>query len=589
MGLVDQIYQYLRNDKTPQADRVLRAAMADAEPEYFDRMVGCLLVRKTPSACAALIAHYERLEPETRKTLRSRGDPYYDALAAVMSTGTPDERLCALTAFLDDPAPRLADVLQEGLRDRTPAVRERSALALRTVADVFLSEGTEPATGRAGARPTARRQEEQQLVATLRESLLSLDTHLRVEILEPCLWFCKQIGDPFWQAIYRSRSRCARVLIERLASWNSSRLADFLLREQSHTELRRIMQKTLAAWGTPDEISELLRRSTRLADPETRRSLLGVRNPKWFRNLGKYLEALPRELRREAPAWVCAAGYTERERIALLRRWTEAADIELSRAATRCLEKLEAKDARPSFKPLSPNRRNRSAVATGGDYALRRAHSTDALQINPTTDSYAAAQRPVSRTPRPPPPGSGTPDTEFVMLWQLSRRTPSSQRGPLVKILLEHINSWSHGLTGFLRSPDPRDRALATEMIGAAGLVDAHRGHLIELLSDQDADVRQAASTALNPAPKATGDTAEKRGAPERVAAGAVVEQARSTCADPRRKIRTVLRALMLMDSVGNEEAHALVRELRALLHEVSSETPRRSSHEAESGAELLR
>ncbi|HUU96328.1 MAG TPA: hypothetical protein VM487_11355, partial [Phycisphaerae bacterium] len=131
MELADKLYDWLAQGPTPECDRTLAAALAHAEPPYFDRIVQVLLKRAHEVSWAGLIRHYERLSPEMRRELFANDELTRVGIASAVRSGSVEMRCNALAALQDCLSPRLAYLLTDALRDESREVRDSAARVLR--------------------------------------------------------------------------------------------------------------------------------------------------------------------------------------------------------------------------------------------------------------------------------------------------------------------------------------------------------------------------------------------------------------------------------------------------------------------------
>ena len=75
MGLADKLYDWLAQGPTPVCDRTLAAALAHAEPSYFDRIVQVLLKRAALASPASMLLSPANLAAAAEGALRRTPDP----------------------------------------------------------------------------------------------------------------------------------------------------------------------------------------------------------------------------------------------------------------------------------------------------------------------------------------------------------------------------------------------------------------------------------------------------------------------------------------------------------------------------------
>lgn len=343
MSKVDKIYEWLSGDESPEASAILAAALAHAEPPYLARIAGILLGRRHDVAWAALVVEHDRLPVVMQRALDRQPELLRAGTGSALRSRTPRGRQSALALLASSPDPRLAYDVAEALRDPDLQIRTQASAVLRNMANRVL----DPPHGvgdpvDAAAAPAERAA----LLVGLREALRTFPVHQRVDALETCLWFAKELGDVLWESLTGPRSRTGPVVALHLASWNHPRLAGFLLLALAQPPWRQPARALLNKWSTRADLLALLAHTDLLANPLIRRRLRLLRRPAWLGAAGPLAADLPRDVRAKIPQWVCCLGFSPTERIRWLRRWQQSPLPEVQRAATDALAAL-----RPSERP----------------------------------------------------------------------------------------------------------------------------------------------------------------------------------------------------------------------------------------------
>jgi hypothetical protein len=366
----DRLYEWLAKLPSPEAELILAAGLERAEPAYFDRIVELLFERGSDAAWAGLIASYPRLGPQVRVRLRADEQQMRSGLVRVLRGGSPQGRCNALQALCENPEPALAYVLPDALRASSGDVRRAAAVTLRYLAEIVVdsegndraeparvapgqADGTEASGNTAGAAGTAGGacQSEATRPGSARaavaravwEALRSFDSHYRLEVAEAALWFAGDLGRDLWSVLANRRSPMAHVVSANLNSWDSPRLARFLLEGLSQPAWRAASRELLVRWRGAERLSAILRNSDLLARRDFREALNSLRRPAWFAGLSD-LRELPPELRARAPEWLVLLGYRPEEKRRLLANWSETAFVELRAAAEKAVRTLALQD-----------------------------------------------------------------------------------------------------------------------------------------------------------------------------------------------------------------------------------------------------
>ena len=165
------------------------------------------------------------------------------------------------------------------------------------------------------------------------------------------------------------------------------------------------------------------------------------------------------------------------------------------------------------------------------------------------------------------------------MLWQLCRRTPPGENGELVALLLEHIGVWGHRLADCARSPDPRDRILAMQIIRTGGLSKAFRFELEALEHDKIEGIRKLAAAMLDTSVTPDADHQVAQPSPPKPVASAVepTQEARDT-------LKTIITELINRDDIRAEESVMLLDELKIRLRQLYGQKRSESSNKSAAG-----
>lgn len=529
MPLVDRVLAWLTQLETRVADRALGAALDHAEPPHLEMLTKALLARRRSGAWCTLFHRWDRIAPDVRAMVFDASSLALDGLALAIRDGPLHGRLNALTAFEQRPFANLAHLLVNALLDpASPPLRERAAAALRTAALAALEQ---PDPSAALAESHRRK-----IVDALREALRAIDTHLRVEIVEPCLWYASALGSTLWTAVQKPRSRVAHVINESLTLWNHPRLAGFLLTGLDVPELRRRCRALLGEWRGAPCAAALLAQTAQLDREELRRSLSGIKSPPWFEGCDPRLGDIAPELRPLAPRWVLAAGYTPAQRLALFEGWLRSEDYELQLAVVDALSHMtDDADARAVLQ---------NACDAGGRIAARARECLGDAYIAPSPDPTKS-----------PDPAGATPDNDFPLFWQWCRRTPVHQLHQPVEVLKRRAEQWADLLAAVGRSPDPHDRLLSLYLLCEAGLAGRFRGPLRALLRDDHIEVRHAAETLLDEHPDASHDSRPGPHADR----------------SAQRRIREALEELRLELERSSDQYSAMESQVRRLLREADT------------------
>ncbi|MCA9243260.1 MAG: hypothetical protein KDA32_04835, partial [Phycisphaerales bacterium] len=340
MPLIDNYYKWLRQGPTPDCDRILSAGLNQAESAFADRIIQTLLDRRQEQAWGALIGHYDRLDENLRTKLRSESDLMRAGISRAFQSG-PEGRANALAALEAAPSPGLAYLLVMGLTDPDHALRDRCAGLLKSTAEAFLAIDEDRLTGE---ERRAWENDRRQLVDAALEGGRTFHAHHCMEAVRVMLWFARPIGERFWDLVEGRRGRLQHVIIENLSAWNSPFLAGFLVECLGRPPWRPAASRLIAKWSKPEEVLAIFRHADVLRNPDVQRGLASVRSPAWFTQWPRIEKDAPASRRGTAPVWARYLGIPDQQKMALLVRWIEGPEGDLSRTALYALASLDREE-----------------------------------------------------------------------------------------------------------------------------------------------------------------------------------------------------------------------------------------------------
>lgn len=340
MDELEALYNWLTQDRSSEADRILAAALEYAEPPYGDRMVATLLQRRNVTAWVGLVANYDRLDGATREKLATRPEWLRAGIVVAMRKPTRRERHNALTTLYEHPCLALTYLAADALRDSDPELRERAGRVLcRDAAQVCCDHEAEAESDRPPSRPVIA--ERAGLVAALREAVQTYRFHEQAAVVQAALWFARDLESSLWGSFSAGRSQVARVVAQSLTAWDHPRLAGFLLVALLRPAWRRAARAILSKWSTRAHLLAILRNSDLLSDPHLRQQLRLIQRPPWIGAAGVHLAHLAPGLRAHVPRWICCLGIQDDERIRWLSRLVTSPWPDVHCAAVRALATLD--------------------------------------------------------------------------------------------------------------------------------------------------------------------------------------------------------------------------------------------------------
>jgi hypothetical protein len=565
MLLIEKLHSWLISGPTPDCDQIVAAALENAEPIWFERLLELLAVRAHATSWAGLVGVYERLPPDFQTMLSTDASKLGEAVEIALKGASTDCRLNAIKAFQAHAATKHAFLMAATMREPGNEVRAAAGQALRSMADQHfdrLSKQTDWCDEDREALEADRRA----LSQAASEAFRSFDLHHRVEALEVGLWFTAELGDAVWELLGNHRSRAANVVSDHLPRWNSYRLAGFLLAALRNPTWRPHATAMLETWREPQQLVALLRHTHLLSSAEVCAHLTVLRGRAWYA-FDANMSGVPRELRATVPRWITHVGLKDDERAELLSRWCDSQHGDVQRATVYALAWMDAPAAVPVLRQVSTGTSAAARFArwylAGGDSGFVR--STLKTQVERRMEQRQAAFTPPAEEP--------VLDTSFSVIWMACRRAAPQERAALLATIRDHLDVWRVRLRAMLRSADARDRLLFLQIVGTAELANRFRRD-IELLRDDSLEpIKRLATNLLRGVAPATDGARE----PEPAETGEIcVESAQSD------EIRGLLAQIGRDPEAAKDPA--VVAQMRAALNKACA-APTAEPVSAEGGA----
>ena len=559
MPQVEKLYHWLATGPAPDCDQILAAALERAESAWAERIVRVLQQRDTEAAWTVLVGHSEILLAEACAWLRSDPERLEATLGRVLRTRDPNARLNALRLLEERPSIRLMYSVADVLRDPDKRVRALAGQVLRVTADAVLRE-----TQNLAPHDDAGWARRRQAVEALREALRTFPLHNRIEALQACLWFARELGAELWERLASPRSRAGMVAADNIIVWNDPRMAGFLVGALKYAAWRAAARNLIRTWKSPAQVSALFSQADLLSDDGIRRSAPTITRPAWFAEIREDLSRLSPAARAGAPVWVGASGLDEREKLALLSQWVEHSDTAVRAAALGALARISLPEAHEILE--------RAALADADAQSV--APSEPEAQPEPAAETLDV-------------PGEDTIEA-FERLWTAGRDLAPAARRALIAQIRAHAPAWRDALRARLQAADPRDRVMALQVASTRKLVLRFRADLEVLTKDPIEGIRRLARTmiqSISPDANADGDAVAAECAP----ANASRQQSTAADADapdaedasgltnspgenPREELRDTLRSMINQGPL--ESDGRLVKQVRSLLRDAYCHPP---------------
>ena len=263
--------------------------LACASPQTSHFAVQTILAPHQTSGLYGLVQQFHLLDETVRQLVVDAGEKVFRALREAFNSKDDRIRLNVLDLIRQARLYRAAYLLEAGLHDRQPKVRELAAEALHTLADAIVIATSQPSCVRISSQTLeeqrvlmadleSRREDRRQLASALATGLTCFNSHLQPKVAEAAMWLVDDLGvyasGPALQLRHLGHfGQRSRSLSNRLT------LGSFPLpwKEAAHSELRPHVLRMLSARCDPDFMCEWLRQGWRLAEPRLARAMVAVK------------------------------------------------------------------------------------------------------------------------------------------------------------------------------------------------------------------------------------------------------------------------------------------------------------------------
>ncbi|MFH1746008.1 MAG: hypothetical protein ABIG44_03075 [Planctomycetota bacterium] len=545
----DRLYNWLTELSSPDAERIMAAALARAEQPYLDRIVHQLLDRGTDAAWAALVANYDRLDPEFRQQLRCAPDRLRVGLAAALAAPhDPRARGNALWALTDNPYPTLSYLLPDALRDASGDVRKAATRALRCIAQMVIEPPTldNPILADQDLLATGRAE----VVKAVWEALRTFDLHYCREVIEISLWFARDFGDQLWEFLGNRRSECGNIASHNLSAWSGPYLARFLLEGLKRQGWRGPARQILLGWNTSAHFAAILRNTDLLTDREICRSLASFKNPVWLSEVDRNLSSLPVDVRHLAPHWVARLGLDMDLKIQVLSEWLRSESLAVGRSCVYALATLDTPEVIPHLEKIATGN-SPLAVFTRWWISGQRDGPLPAVSTPPADTNFSLP-----------------PAHDFDRLWKTCRRRITAEDSRMLDLLRANLGKWLAEVSARLTSSDPHDRLLGLRIIYGTDHVGEFPSQLATLVNDPVDSVRHLARAVVKAASSAESDPISPEDSPSLpLEQQLAVEDVQRNVL--RHKVREALASLSAVAG-ESEDMDQCIQEVRLLLRQIA-------------------
>ncbi|MFQ6048880.1 MAG: HEAT repeat domain-containing protein [Phycisphaerae bacterium] len=489
-----KIYRLLAASENPAADEALLEAVGMVEPAMASAVVATLLERGRLAGTSGLIAQLHLLDDSLQQQLVEQVERLFPALRETIRCEPVQTRINSVELIRRSGNCRQAYLLSLALRDRASTVRQAAGRALHWLVQQAMARRSAVLEDLLRGQPDQNRalatisHEHNLLTAAVLEAAKAFDVHRRREVAEAAGWLAETMPQGFWSLIRRQRSRLAHVLLEILQASDDPRLVPLTYCSLAVRQLQQPVARYIAAQGSQQFMTELVRQAWLLGDSRIRRGFARIRSLAWLDETADPLLALPQDLHPRAVDLILACGMPVAVKIELMRELVLRGPRPGQRAALWALIELDHPRSTQLLRTvLSWDEAELSPAAL---HELRR-RNPDELPV-PRVRQLADEAGSMSQTA-----ARQCCELSFEGYWSKFEQLDEPTRLAAGQVLLERVANLPELLRAKMASERAADRLRALRIGVLLELCGQLQGSVFRLAGDPDRIVRSCAMTAL--------------------------------------------------------------------------------------------
>jgi len=494
-GRCEQILTILAGSDNEAADQALGFALLADRGSHTCELASALLHRGTEDAVSYLVRAYHKLDRHCQQNLVDQGHEISSALRLAIKDRHQQTRDNAIDLMTACGQPKLAYILTVLLHDEVPAIRTRSAEAMRDLAEKLLADITTsaefPEHGPGDHPPqTYSTDGLKEYCVALGAALDRFAVHLRTEVIEAAMELAPYLPDDVWARIIEPGSRPGRAAVELFQRDTRRSFAGFAFRALTSEGPGKSIAKFIAAERSGSFMSEWLNFSWYRFDRMCRKNLARIRNFQWIGEDAQPLLEMPGELQIRFIDVLWATAVPTERKLQILGNLLAAKDHTVQEYVVGLLVKMNTADA--------------------NDYLSRAASLSEVMEFSPKASRIAARHLQRADTFDKKQPGLGgieefedldetelSEEQRFERFWKTfdtldtaSCRTEARKLRRSDCEFIERVKEKSN-------SPDPTDRVRVIMLARKTKLEDDFVQQIRKLCLDRDSVVRASAVAAL--------------------------------------------------------------------------------------------
>lgn len=482
-------FTLLTTERNRAVDDALIEALPYVENANRSAVLDLLCKRANPESLATVIGRCSGYQRELQAAVHRRLGEFHAGLRRTIESAVYEERAAAIEAIVAADDDKSAYLLVDALRSRCPRTRELAAGAIQRMTAALVArrdKGIRPEDARNYHARVAR------LGEMLRAVVQSWDVHLRAKALEVALWMIQSVEPALLEKLSQPRGKIVHALNEILEGASDPRLAGFVVRALSMSDLHAAATSAIARARDPKFIAALIEEAWLLGDTTIEHGCRRIRDAAPIRDWIVGTAGIDARLAMRAIRWIDATGGTREQTLTTLREFSNSGPDELRRAVVWRLVEDETPAATELLTTIAARARDPVAELAARECRRRRLSPAGTIPIA-SRGTRGDANLPTARA--------------FDRFFEDYDFLASAERQSLSRDLAEAVPDLPLRLAAKLDAADPLVRAAALKIIPALGLAEALADRIYRCARDGDALVRSTALVLLGDLP---GPTAQR-------------------------------------------------------------------------------
>lgn len=495
-----KILEVLIRSEDPAADQAIAAGLPLLGSDEQCRFVDLLVTRSREGALEILPELFDRLTPEAQARLVQHTGHLFSALRSTVRSANLQTRLNSLNIIRRSRNPRLAYLAAACVHDGSHHIRGEAAHTLLELTELHCTnyadttdllrdacDGDSALTMPIIQTLRMMRDERQQLVAAIRETLSHFESHHRPEVLAAAMYLAHELEDALFSEGILRRGKLNQAMLEIFTTTPSPRLAAFTYIALRYPELRRRIVSVLSNLRDPAFFAEVIRHHWLARDPSIREHLAAIRSLVWLADGFEAAFTLPAGVAAMAPQWIASLGLASDQKVRLLQNFLLIDNPAANRAAVWELTRIHTPAGNLALQGAADH--DEPAIRRLADLECRHRRRVDSRQVR-----QVRRNRPDEWCDLLDKSGL---NEDFDSFWTGFERIPPHLATAGGLHALKFINGFQTQIQVKLIAQHPADRARALKMLIDLGLTERYCKEIFSAANDSISEVRGLAMRAL--------------------------------------------------------------------------------------------